>query len=47
MNDTTWFARLGDFHSDALHVVEPHTLVSACVLNDKATIEDPRPLQAA
>ena len=26
-NDRTWFDRAGNFHSDALHVVERYTLV--------------------
>lgn len=41
-NDQTWFDRAGDFHSDALHVVERYTLVSPNVLNYEATIEDPK-----
>ena len=38
----TWFDRAGDFHSDALHVVERYTPVAANVLNYEATIEDPQ-----
>jgi hypothetical protein len=38
--DTTWFDRAGDFHSDALHVVERYTPRSADTLNYEATIED-------
>ena len=41
-NDQTWFDRAGDFHSDALHVVERYTLASPDVLNYEATIEDPQ-----
>jgi len=41
-NDQTWFDRAGDFHSDALHVVERYTLASPNVLNYEATIEDPQ-----
>ena len=41
-NDQTWFDIVGDFHSDALHVVERHTLVNADTLNYEATIEDPK-----
>ena len=41
-NDQTWFDRAGDFHSDALHVVERYTLASPNVLNYEATIEDPK-----
>ncbi len=39
-NDQTWFDRAGDFHSDALHVVERYTPISADVLNYEAMIED-------
>ena len=37
----TWFDRVGDYHSDALHVVERYTLVSPYHLMYEATIEDP------
>jgi hypothetical protein len=40
-NDKTWFDRAGNFHSDALHVVERYTARSADTLNYEATIEDP------
>ena len=39
-NDSTWFDRAGDFHSDALHVVERYTPRSADTLNYEATVED-------
>jgi hypothetical protein len=39
-NDQTWFDRAGDFHSDALHVVERYTPLSAETLMYEATIED-------
>src|ERR1700730_1726018 len=39
-NDSTWFDRSGNFHSDALHVVERYTRRSADTLNYEATIED-------
>ena len=42
MNDKTWFDRAGNFHSDALHVVERYTLRSPDVLMYEATIEDPK-----
>ena len=42
LNDKTWFDRAGNFHSDALHVVERYTPVSPEVLNYEATIEDPK-----
>jgi hypothetical protein len=37
----TWFDRAGNFHSDALHVVERYTPVSPYHLMYEATIEDP------
>jgi len=40
-NDSTWFDRSGNFHSDALHVVERYTRVQPDVINYEATIEDP------
>ena len=41
-NDKTWFDRAGNFHSDALHVVERYTPRSADTLTYEATIEDPK-----
>jgi hypothetical protein len=41
-NDQTWFDRAGNFHSDALHVVERYTPMSADHLLYEATIEDPK-----
>ena len=41
-NDLSWFDRAGDFHSDALHVVERITARSAETLSYEATIEDPQ-----
>ena len=40
LNDKTWFDRAGNFHSDALHVVERYTPVSSDVLQYEATIDD-------
>jgi hypothetical protein len=40
-NDQTWFDRAGNFHSDALHVVERYTLAGADHIQYEATIEDP------
>ena len=37
----TWFDRAGDYHSDALHVVERYTLISPYHIMYEATIEDP------
>ena len=39
-NDKTWFDRVGDFHSDALHVVERYTPDSRDTIRYEATIED-------
>jgi len=41
-NDQTWFDRAGNFHSDALHVVERYTRTSPDVIAYEATIEDPQ-----
>lgn len=41
-NDLTWFDRAGDFHSDALHVVERYTPASPYHLQYEATIDDPK-----
>jgi hypothetical protein len=42
LNDQTWFDRAGNFHSDALHVVERYTPISPDALSYEATIEDPK-----
>jgi hypothetical protein len=41
LNDSTWFDRSGNFHSDKLHVVERYTRTSPDVMLYEATIEDP------
>lgn len=41
-NDQSWFDRAGNFHSDALHVVERYTPIGPDHLNYEATIEDPK-----
>jgi hypothetical protein len=41
-NDQTWFDRSGNFHSDALHVIERYTRTSPDVITYEATIEDPQ-----
>jgi hypothetical protein len=41
-NDDTWFDRAGNYHSDALHVVERYTPRSPDTLTYEATIEDPK-----
>jgi hypothetical protein len=40
-NDQTWFDRAGNYHSDALHVIERYTPIDANTINYEATIEDP------
>jgi hypothetical protein len=42
-NDRTWFDRAGNFHSEALHVIERYTLADGGrLINYEATIEDPK-----
>jgi hypothetical protein len=41
-NDQTWFDRAGNFHSDALHVIERYTLLSRDHMRYDVTIEDPK-----
>jgi hypothetical protein len=41
-NDQTWFDRAGNFHSDALQVVERYTLTSPDHILYEATITDPK-----
>ena len=40
-NDRTWFSRSGDFHSDALHVVERFTPITPDAVRYEVTVEDP------
>ena len=40
--DQTWFDRSGNYHSDALHVVERYTRTGADHMRYEATIEDPK-----
>ncbi len=39
--DATWFDRTGNYHSDALHVVERYSLIDSDHMQYEATIEDP------
>jgi hypothetical protein len=39
-NDQTWFDRAGNYHSEALHVVERYTRTSPEILTYEATIDD-------
>ncbi|PWT82132.1 MAG: hypothetical protein C5B57_09225 [Blastocatellia bacterium] len=41
-NDQTWFDRSGNFHSEALHVVERYTRTAPDVISYQARIEDPK-----
>jgi hypothetical protein len=41
-NDKTWFDMAGNFHSDALRVVERYTLLDADTIQYEATITDPK-----
>jgi hypothetical protein len=41
-NDSTWFDHSGNYHSDALHVVERFTRVSPDLIQYEATMEDPK-----
>ena len=41
-NDQTWFDRAGNFHSEALHVVERYTPRSPDTMLYEVTIEDPK-----
>ena len=42
LDERTWFDRAGDFHSDALHVIERYTALGPDILSYEATIEDPK-----
>jgi hypothetical protein len=41
-NDQTWFDKAGNYHSDALHVVERFTRTSADTMTYTASVEDPK-----
>jgi len=41
-NEKTWFDMAGNFHSDALHVIEHFTMVNANTIRYEATLEDPK-----
>lgn len=40
-NDRTWLSRAGDFHSDALHLVERFVPITPDALRYEVTVEDP------
>jgi hypothetical protein len=41
-NDQTWFDRAGNFHSEALRLVERFTLIGPDHINYEVTVEDPK-----
>ena len=41
-NDNTWFDRAGNFHSDALHLVERFTPITKDAIEYEVMIEDPK-----
>jgi len=41
-NDQTWFDMAGNFHSEALHLVERYTLLDADTIQYEVTIQDPK-----
>jgi hypothetical protein len=42
MVEDTWFDRAGDYHSDALHLIERYTPTSANTLLYEVTVDDPK-----
>jgi len=40
-NDRTWFDMAGNFHSEALNLVERYTMLDADTIEYEATVEDP------
>ncbi len=42
INDKTWLDMAGDFHSDALHVVERYRMTDPDTIQYEATLEDPK-----
>ena len=41
-NDKTWFDMAGNFHSDALHLLERYTLVNPNMIRYEITVDDPK-----
>jgi hypothetical protein len=41
-NAETWFDRAGNFHSDAMHLVERFTMLDRNHINYEVTVEDPK-----
>ena len=46
-NGKNWFDRAGNFHSEALHLVERFTPITPDAIRYEVTIEDPERLHAA
>jgi len=44
LNDRTWYDTVGNFHSDAQHVVERFTPVDTTTVKYEATVDDPKVL---
>ena len=42
LGDQTWFDRAGNFHSDALHVIERYTPITPDHIQYEVTIDDPK-----
>jgi hypothetical protein len=42
LSNQTWFDRAGNFHSEALHVVERYTPMGLDHIDYEVTIEDPK-----
>jgi hypothetical protein len=42
LGDQSWFDRAGNYHSDALHVIERYTMIDKDHIMYEATIEDPK-----
>jgi hypothetical protein len=42
LNADTWFDHAGNFHSDALHIVERYALANPDHISYEATVEDPK-----
>jgi hypothetical protein len=41
-NDRTWFDKAGNFHSEAMRIVERYTMLDADTIKYEVTIEDPK-----
>ena len=41
-NDQTWFDRAGNFHSEAMHLIERYTMLDRDHINYEVTVEDPK-----